>query len=295
VSSSNFPKYDRHLNGAEAPGLAREAAVAEQRVLCGGDAASRLVLTVLDGAGEAELADPAAALRGERPAPSGGSRRRSRRLLAPLAAAVRRLATVLEAQTAKPSGAAGRVVGVLLLLVNPRLNRWTLEPLRVAPTDEVLEIGFGPGATVRRLARRAARGRVAGIDHSEVMVRQARRRNAAAIRRGRVDLRLGDVAALPFPGASFDKVVAVNSVQLWPDPVESLRRVRRVLRPGGLVALSLGQPRWTLGEAAVRAAARRLGGQLAAAGFTLVAMDVRRLGFLHAYRAVARRPEAGAE
>jgi ubiquinone/menaquinone biosynthesis C-methylase UbiE len=53
--------------------------------------------------------------------------------------------------------------------------------LDVRPTDRVLEIGFGPGLAIAELARRITRGRVYGIDHSAVMVRQAGKRNAAAV------------------------------------------------------------------------------------------------------------------
>jgi SAM-dependent methyltransferase len=96
----------------------------------------------------------------------------------------------------------------------------------------VLEIGFGPGIAIRELARRAADGRVCGIDHSEVMLRQASRRNADAIRRGAVDLRLGSVDALPDFDAPFDKIMAVNALLFWREPDARLRALSRLLRPG---------------------------------------------------------------
>jgi SAM-dependent methyltransferase len=87
------------------------------------------------------------------------------------------------------------------------------------------------------------RSRLCGGDRSlEVMVHQARRRNAAAVRAGRVDLRLGSVAALPDLGGPKDKILAVNSVGFWPDPVASLTELRARLRPGGRIAIA-SQPR----------------------------------------------------
>jgi ubiquinone/menaquinone biosynthesis C-methylase UbiE len=65
---------------------------------------------------------------------------------------------------------------------NRQRNLWVVSLLDVQPTDRVLEIGFGPGLAIAELARRATRGHIYGIDHSEVMVRQASKRNAAAIR-----------------------------------------------------------------------------------------------------------------
>jgi ubiquinone/menaquinone biosynthesis C-methylase UbiE len=70
------------------------------------------------------------------------------------------------------------------------------------------------------------------------MVRQATNRNAQAIGEGRVDLRRAGADRLPFADAAFDKVLAVNSMQLWPDAAAGMREVRRVLKPGGQVALA---------------------------------------------------------
>jgi ubiquinone/menaquinone biosynthesis C-methylase UbiE len=78
------------------------------------------------------------------------------------------------------------------------------------------------------------------------MVEQARRRNAAAIRAGRVEIVHGNVAALPYDDASLDTVISVQTFYFWPDPIQSLREVCRVLRGrkgetelGGLVALTM--------------------------------------------------------
>jgi ubiquinone/menaquinone biosynthesis C-methylase UbiE len=78
---------------------------------------------------------------------------------------------------------------------------------------------------------------VAGIDPSQEMVEQARARNTDAIESGRVDLRRGSVETLPFDDATFDKALAVNSMQVWPDPSGGLREMRRVMKPGAKVAL----------------------------------------------------------
>jgi SAM-dependent methyltransferase len=104
--------------------------------------------------------------------------------------------------------------------------------LDVRPDDRVLEIGFGPGLAIRELSRAAHAGYVCGIDHSELMMRQASRRNADGIRQGTVDLRLGSVDALPAFGAPFDRIMAVNALLLWHEPDARLEALRRLLRPG---------------------------------------------------------------
>jgi len=96
-------------------------------------------------------------------------------------------------QFMRPRGGAGWLVGweMALRSSNRQRNMWAVGLLEVEPTDRVLEIGFGPGIAIRELSRQATHGLVCGVDHSAVMVRHATRRNAAAVRAGRVELRLG--------------------------------------------------------------------------------------------------------
>jgi len=56
------------------------------------------------------------------------------------------------------------------------------------------------------------------------MVQQARARNSIAFQNGRVDPRRGSVANLPFDDHSFEKVLAINSMQVWPDAAAGLRK-----------------------------------------------------------------------
>jgi SAM-dependent methyltransferase len=155
-----------------------------------------------------------------------------------------RLLRHMISQFGRPRGLGGRVSGWVMAhrSSNRRRNRWVVSLLNVQASDRVLEIGFGPGIAVGELSRLAVRGRVLGVDHSDVMVRVASRRNAAAVRAGRVDLRLGSAGALPDLGGPVDKVMAVNSMGFWPDPVSALAELRTKLRPGGTIAIA-SQPR----------------------------------------------------
>jgi ubiquinone/menaquinone biosynthesis C-methylase UbiE len=125
---------------------------------------------------------------------------------------------------------------------NQQRNRWAVSLLEVQPADRVLEIGFGPGLAIAELAGRATRGHVYGIDRSQVMVHQASRRNRAAIRAHRVELVHASVDQLPRFDEPLDVILAVNSVGFWADPAERLHDLRRLLRPGGRIALAT-QPR----------------------------------------------------
>ena len=178
-------------------------------------------------------------------------------------------------QFGRPHGMGGRAAGWIMGKrgSNRERNIWAVGLLDVQPDARVLEIGFGPGVAVREMARRATRGLVVGVDHSDVMLRQARKRNAAAVRDGRVDLRLGSAEHLPAFEEPFDRILAVNSLLFWDDPVERLEDLRGVLRPGGLLAVAF-QPRapGSTDETAARAG-EDIAKQFGAAGFTDVRVE----------------------
>ena len=97
------------------------------------------------------------------------------------------------------------------------------------------------------MVTQGSHGCVCGIDFSKTMLAAAMRRNAAAVRDGRVDLRLGDAADLPFAPGRFDKVFSIHSIYFWRQPVEVLKNVLRVLKPGGMLVLTiLPKERWNL-------------------------------------------------
>jgi SAM-dependent methyltransferase len=185
-------------------------------------------------------------------------------------AAVRALDRDVIGQAHHPRGAAGRVTAWEMAHrpSNRQRNRWVLTLLAVRPADRVLEIGCGPGLAVAGLARAGA-GHVYGVDHSAVMLRQASRRNAAAIRAGRVTLIRASADQLPAAlDGPFDAILAVNSLGFWPAPADRLAELRRRLAPGGRLAI-VSQPRCPGATADTsRRAAREIGDLLTGAGFT---------------------------
>lgn len=180
----------------------------------------------------------------------------------------------INAQFAHPSGWLGSLAGWIMSIENQARIRWAVGELRVQPGDAVLEIGFGPGVAIELLAHRVTVGSIAGVDASAEMVAMASRRNARAIRAGKVALKGGRAEALPYVDASFDKVFAINSMRFWADPAGSvtpgraggLDQVARVLKPGGQVAI-FEQPITAATPEGMEGLIWALSEQLRAAGF----------------------------
>jgi ubiquinone/menaquinone biosynthesis C-methylase UbiE len=189
------------------------------------------------------------------------------------ATAVKRaVVAAIVGQFGRPQGTAGRVAGWVMAhrQSNRQRNSWVVSLLDVQPTDRVLEIGFGPGLAIAELGRRVGdSGHVCGIDHSEVMLRLATRRNASAVAAGRVTLSRASVDQLPPSlGGSFDAILSVNSLGFWPAPTERLEELRRRLRSGGRIAIA-SQPRCPGATASTsRNAAREIEALLQDAGYT---------------------------
>jgi ubiquinone/menaquinone biosynthesis C-methylase UbiE len=175
-------------------------------------------------------------------------------------------------QFAKPTGAMGSLAGYVMARKNGDRSLWVFSLLDLKPSHRVLEIGFGPGIDIARAGGTAAF--VAGVDHSDVMLKQASKRNAEAIKQGKVELQLGTAAKLPYPDGDFDKVFAINSAQFWRDQAKTMVEVARVLKPGGWALLAVQPRSKNATEETTKQAGIGLSKSLTAAGFQEVHMEM---------------------
>ena len=141
---------------------------------------------------------------------------------------------------------------------------------RLPATARLLDVGCGPGTITADLAARVPQGQVVGIDRAGDVLAMARQE---ADRRGQRNVRfqVGDVYHLAFDDAAFDVVHAHQVLQHLSDPVGALAEMRRVCRPGGLVAARdgdyggmfwfPGDPELTEWQALYQRVARALGGE----------------------------------
>ena len=102
---------------------------------------------------------------------------------------------------------------------------------------DLLDVGCGPATITADLAGRVAPGRVVGLDAASGALEAARATLAERDLPARVELTDGDVMSLPFDDGTFDVAHAHQVLQHLSDPVGALAEMRRVTRPGGIVAV----------------------------------------------------------
>jgi cyclopropane fatty-acyl-phospholipid synthase-like methyltransferase len=120
----------------------------------------------------------------------------------------------------------------------PDRIRAAVDSLEVRPTDRLLEIGPGPGASVGLVAQRLDGGTITAIDRSAVAVERALRRNEAHVAAGRAVIRHLSLEELEPDCERYDKVFAIDVNLFWTRAAgPELELIRSRLRPGGSLHL----------------------------------------------------------
>lgn len=151
----------------------------------------------------------------------------------------------IAAQLRKPQGEAGIQTGLRMNEGNVWINRYTLDTLEPGPGELVMEIGMGNGYFVRELLDRAPGLRYIGCDFSETMVEEASKLNRDLIDAGHVSFYLATADRLPVADNSIDKIFTVNTLYFWQDVKSVFTEMRRVIRPGGKLIISI-RPKWQM-------------------------------------------------
>lgn len=138
---------------------------------------------------------------------------------------------------ANPSGEEGRNVGLEMNEHHYELWEWGIGHISIEPDSWVLDVGCGGGRAVSMLADLVEAGKVYGVDHSSEMVGLASELNRNAVDSEHVSIIHSSVSELPLPDNMFDIVTAFETCYFWPDIIEDLKEVRRVLKDGGMLLI----------------------------------------------------------
>jgi ubiquinone/menaquinone biosynthesis C-methylase UbiE len=151
--------------------------------------------------------------------------------------------TYIDQQHRHPHGRIGQFIGERMRRQHMPETTWSIELLKLQPTDRILEIGFGAGRGLALALQQSRHGHVTGLDLSSTMIHVAARRNRAAYRSGHLTLLRGDIVALPFQHHRFDKIVSIHTFYFWPEPYARFGQILSVLRKGGRLVTTFATAR----------------------------------------------------
>ena len=117
------------------------------------------------------------------------------------------------------------------------LVRWSINHLDISKDDRILDVGCGGGVNVERFLK-MTENNVYGIDYADLSVERSAELNRKAIDEGRCEIIRASVSDLPFEDNSFDIVTAFETVYFWPDFINDLIEIRRVLKEDGILFIA---------------------------------------------------------
>ncbi|MGI9316663.1 MAG: class I SAM-dependent methyltransferase [bacterium] len=144
-------------------------------------------------------------------------------------------------QFANPSGIFGRLITANLLnRSNFKSNQLIFDLLSIMPGSVVLEVGFGGGDLLLKIAKQNDSGTVYGLERSLDMLHRTAKKVRQSENAATIHLSAGVVDSLPFKDNQFDHICSVNTVYFWSDLSKCIAELYRVTRFGGVLLLGFG-------------------------------------------------------
>ncbi|MBK5127555.1 class I SAM-dependent methyltransferase [Streptococcus parasanguinis] len=132
-------------------------------------------------------------------------------------------------QSQKPSGLIGRVITKIWSFYFKKLSLWAIKQTTISDNYRILEMGYGGGSTIKNLLALNKNLEIHGIDISKESYRTAQRVHSDSIRKGSVQLKIGNVENMPYQNNYFDRIFAIQTHIFWKDIKKSFQEVYRVL------------------------------------------------------------------
>ena len=137
-----------------------------------------------------------------------------------------------------PRGFAGRITVIFMNRGHKSIYENVAKVLELQPEDDLLEVACGNGYFLKKYASHVHS--VAGLDLSELMVKIAIKKNKDRATAGTVEIVQGNVSQLPWEDNRFSAATTIGSFTVFPEPLECLTEMYRVLHPEGRAVVSIG-------------------------------------------------------
>ena len=135
----------------------------------------------------------------------------------------------------KPVGELGHQILDRMNKSHENMAQWGVSHFDIKEDDLILDIGCGGGRNLERFATQITTGKVVGLDYSEVSVEKSIKLNKKSVDEGKVEVIQGSVSEMPFEDNTFDIITGFETIYFWPDFINDLKEVNRVLKKDGLL------------------------------------------------------------
>ena len=140
-------------------------------------------------------------------------------------------------QVGLPRGFAGRITFIFMNRGHKSIYKNVAKVLELQPEDDLLEVACGNGHFLKNYASHVRS--VAGLDLSELSVKLAAKKNKHRVAAGTAEFVQSEASQLPWEDHRFSAATAMGGFPMFPNPLESLKEMYRVLRPGGRAVVSI--------------------------------------------------------
>jgi ubiquinone/menaquinone biosynthesis C-methylase UbiE len=140
-------------------------------------------------------------------------------------------------QVKNPRGLFGKSIAKRMNKGHAVLAEWGLSNMKLKIDIDILDVGCGGGANINNFAKVVTEGKVFGVDYSAASVEVSKEVNKEFINSGRVEIHHSSVSELPFDENTFDLVSGFEAYYFWPDLINDLKEIYRVLKVNGVILL----------------------------------------------------------
>lgn len=144
----------------------------------------------------------------------------------------------IEEQLSCPSGEEGKAMGHRMNERNRSMIIETVVALELQSSDKILELGMGNAGHLKLLHQQASDLHYTGLEVSLTMLREAEHQKRELSLPEHTQFGLYNGEDILFPAASFDKVLSINTIYFWDQPIVLLQEIRRVLSPNRVIAIT---------------------------------------------------------
>jgi len=138
----------------------------------------------------------------------------------------------------KPTGFFGKILAKGMACGHKEFYKNALKAINPKKDDKYLEIGFGSGIFIKKYLSHVSK--IAGIDHSEDMVKLASYINRKLVELGKAEFKHGYASSLPWNDHEFTVVAAIETFFFINETDKTLKEIFRVLKPGGRLIIEMG-------------------------------------------------------